>query len=92
MQKYKATGDIFHIATLRKLGPNGFRVREFVLLLDGQKVPMNFTGDNCVTLDSFSRGQKVEVEFSLTGREWTNPKSGDTKFFGELKCWSLRLV
>ncbi len=70
-----------------------FRKREFVLELDGasrypQYVMFQLTGDRCESLDGFSPGDEVAVEFSLRGREWTSPK-GETRFFNSHEVWSI---
>ena len=70
-----------------------FRKREFVVELDGssrypQYVLFQLTGDRCESLDGFSDGEEVRVEFSLRGREWTSPK-GDVRYFNSLEVWQL---
>ena len=73
-----------------------FRKREFVLELDGesrypQYVMFQFTGDRCESLDGYSKGDEVRVEFSLRGREWTSPK-GEIRYFNSLETWSIDRV
>lgn len=70
-----------------------FRKREFVLELEAgsrypQYVLFQLTGDRCETLDGFSKGEDVKVEFSLRGREWTSPK-GEIRYFTSLETWSI---
>ena len=71
-----------------------FRIREFVLeITDGgrfeQYVKFQLTGDRCESLDAFSKGDEIEVEFNLRGREWTSP-SGDVRYFNSLDVWTLQ--
>ncbi|MAI26138.1 MAG: hypothetical protein CMN75_08910 [Spirochaeta sp.] len=71
-----------------------FRIREFVLeISDGgrfeQYVKFQLTGDRCESLDPFSKGDEIEVEFNLRGREWTSP-SGDVRYFNSLDVWTLQ--
>ena len=73
-----------------------FRKREFVLELEAdsaypQYVKFELTGDRCESLDGFSKGEDVRVEFSLRGREWTSPK-GEIRYFTSLNAWSLDRV
>ena len=73
-----------------------FRKREFVLELEAdsrypQYVQFQLTGDRCESLDGFSKGEDVRVEFSLRGREWTSPK-GEVRYFNSLETWSIDRV
>jgi hypothetical protein len=70
-----------------------FRKREFVLeLSDNPRYPQfvlfQLTGDRCESLDGFSVGDEVRVEFSLRGREWKSPRD-EVKYFNSLDVWAL---
>ncbi len=70
-----------------------FRLREFVLeLADNPRYPQyvqfQLTGDRCESLDGFSVGDEVRVEFSLRGREWNSPK-GEVRYFNSLDVWTI---
>ncbi len=70
-----------------------FRKREFVLeLADNPRYPQfvlfQLSGDRCESLDGFSVGDEVELEFSLRGREWKSPK-GEVKYFNSLDVWTI---
>ena len=71
-----------------------FRKRDFVIeLAENPKYPQfvqfQLTGDRCESLDAFSKGDEIEVEFNLRGREWTSP-SGDVRYFNSLDVWTLQ--
>ena len=70
-----------------------FRKRDFVLeVADSrfpQKVLFQLTNDRCEALDAFSKGDQVQVEFSLRGREWTSPR-GEVKYFNSLDVWQIQ--
>lgn len=34
-------------------------------------------------------GDEVNVSFNLRGREWTDPATGETKFFGSVQAWKV---
>lgn len=73
-----------------------FRLREFVLeLADNPRYPQyvqfQLTGDRCESLDGFSVGDEVKVEFSLRGREWNSPK-GEVRYFNSLDVWTLERI
>jgi len=70
-----------------------FRKREFVVeLSDNPRYPQlvlfQLTGDRCESLDGFSAGDEVRLEFSLRGREWTSPR-GEVKYFNSLDVWTI---
>jgi hypothetical protein len=91
---YNATGTIVAILDTQQVTER-FRKREFVLeIRDGnypQTVIFQLTGDRCESLDGFSRGNIVDVEFSLRGREWTSPK-GEVRYFNSLDVWTVNHV
>ena len=71
-----------------------FRKREFVVEISTnpkypQFVLFQLTGDRCESLDGFSPGDEVNIDFSLRGREWTNPK-GEVKYFNSLDVWEVK--
>jgi len=70
-----------------------FRKREFVLEMGDnpnypQYVLFQLTGDRCEALDGFEKGDDVQVEFSLRGREWTSPQN-EIRYFNSLDVWRL---
>ena len=70
-----------------------FRKREFVVeLADNPRYPQyvlfQLTGDRCESLDAYSAGDEVKLEFSLRGREWKSPK-GEMKYFNSLDVWTI---
>ena len=71
-----------------------FRKREFVLeLADNSRYPQyvlfQLTGDRCEDLDAFEKGDMVQVEFNLRGREWKSPQ-GELKYFNSLDVWKIQ--
>ena len=69
-----------------------FKKREFVLIDDSSQYPqyINFqlVQDKCELIDGFEVGQRIEVNFNLRGREWTD-KSGIIKYFNTLDVWRI---
>lgn len=68
-----------------------FSKREFVVELEGrhpQFVLFQLTGKHCPELDAFSEGDRVHIEFSLRGREWTS-RQGEVKYFNSLEVATL---
>lgn len=90
---YRATGKLHAIFDTEQKTER-FRKRDFVLeISDGgrfeQYVKFQLTGDRCETLDDFSTGDDVEVEFSLSGREWKSPRD-EIRYFNNLDVWTLQ--
>jgi hypothetical protein len=70
-----------------------FRKRDFVIeLADNPRYPQfvqfQLTGDRCESLDDYSEGDQVSLEFSLRGRGWTSPR-GETRYFNSLDVWTI---
>jgi hypothetical protein len=70
-----------------------FSKREFTLHIPDDKYPqtilMQLVNDKCSLLDSIADGQAVEVSFSLRGREWTKPETGEVKVFNTLEAFNV---
>ena len=69
-----------------------FKKRAFVLIDDSSQYPqyINFqlVQDKCELIDGFHVGQRIEVNFNLRGREWTD-KTGIIKYFNTLDVWRI---
>jgi hypothetical protein len=88
-----ASGKIHAIAQPQQVSAR-FTKREFVLeLADNPRYPQHvqfqLTGARCDAIDDFSIGDRIEVEFSLRGREWTSPR-GEVKYFNSLEVSAIR--
>ena len=81
----KAIGDAVQVT-------EKFKKRAFVLIDDSSQYPqyINFqlVQDKCELIDGFHVGQRIEVNFNLRGREWTD-KNGIIKYFNTLDVWRL---
>ncbi len=90
---YEISGKL-HVLFETEQKTERFRKREFVLELTDSRFPQfvlfQLTGDRCEALDAFSKGDSVQVEFNLRGREWTSPK-GDVRYFNSLDVWQIAL-
>ena len=69
-----------------------FKKREFVLIDDSsqysQFINFQLVQDKCDLIDGYQVGQRIEVNFNLRGREWTD-KNGDIKYFNTLDVWRI---
>ena len=70
-----------------------FKKREFVLTTLGTKYPQVLLfqafQDKCSKLDNVNKGDIVDVEYNLLGKEWTSPK-GEVKYFNTLEAWFIK--
>ncbi|MBN1632847.1 MAG: DUF3127 domain-containing protein [Ignavibacteria bacterium] len=73
-----------------------FRKREFVVeYAENPNYPQilkfEMINDNCSLLDNFAKGDDVEIDFDLRGREWTNPQ-GNKVYFVSLNAFRLKKI
>jgi hypothetical protein len=71
-----------------------FKKREFVLVIDHtspypQNVSFQLSQDKVSLIDGYKPGEEVTVSFNLRGREWTDPSSGETKYFNTIDAWKI---
>lgn len=87
--------------TLKVIGPvqqisDSFRKRDFVVEdasgQYAQLIQFQAVQDRVELLDKLVTGQPVEVVFFLRGREWTNPKDGQVKYFNSLDAWKVEAL
>lgn len=89
---YTLTGELKVINDVQQIS-DSFKKREFVVVdasgQYAQTILFQAVQDRCELLDRFKVGDQVEVTFFLRGREWTNPKDGQVKFFNSLDAWKI---
>lgn len=93
---YEVKSGIVHFIGATKQVSERFSKRELVIeIADNPKYPQfvqfEATGDRCERLDGVKRGDEVELEFNLRGREWKSP-SGEVKFFNTLDVWKVKVI
>lgn len=70
-----------------------FRKREFVVNTNEQypqAILIQVTQDKCESVPpEFS---DVEVHYNLRGREWTNPQTGERRFFNTIEAWKIDVI
>ena len=88
---YTLKGEIKMISDIQQIS-DSFKKREFVVLDASGQYPQTIlfqAVQDRVELDNFKVGDNVEVTFFLRGREWTNPKDGQIKYFNSLDAWKV---
>lgn len=93
MSEFKITGTIVEIYETATFGESKFKKREFVLeYAENPSYPeyikLEVIQDKCDLLDKLTKGQKVDVNYNLKGRKWTNPK-GEVVFFNTIQAWRV---
>lgn len=85
MSDAKVRGVVHMIEETKTYGAKGFRKRLVVLEQDKGSfvnyVPLEFTRDDCDSVDSLSVGDEVEVTYRLSGRKWQRDASSEVKYF-----------
>lgn len=70
---------------------SGFTKRDVVVTTQEQypqDILVEFTKDNCETLNNYNVGDEVEVGINIRGREWTSPQ-GEVKYFNTIQGWKI---
>ena len=57
-----------------------------------QLIELQLTKDKCILLDGLNVGDEVDVKFNLRGKEWTNPTTGEIKYFNTLEAWQINVL
>ena len=85
---------VVSVGQTQTIGAKGFQKRELVITDNGDKYPqfrlIEATQEKCVDLDKISKGDKVTVDFWVSGNPWTNPKTGVVKYFNSDKLASIK--
>lgn len=84
-------GTIKKISPLQQITPT-FSKREVVILTDEmypQTIMVEFAQSRAALVDAFTEGQYVKVSINLRGREWTDPKTGDVRYFTSVGGWRI---
>ncbi len=68
-----------------------FKKREFVIeIQDGMypnHIKFQLTQDRCDLIESYNKGDEVQVHFNLKGRPYT--KAGKTTYFTNIEAWRV---
>ncbi|MCF6360237.1 MAG: DUF3127 domain-containing protein [Cyclobacteriaceae bacterium] len=86
-------GSILEISEVQQIKET-FKKREFVLEhTENPQYPefikFELIQDKCALLDAFKVGDKVNVQFNLKGRKWTD-RDGKVVYFNSLQAWRLQ--
>ena len=79
-------GKIIMIGDIETFGAKGFKKRQIVVETIEkypQSIPIDFTQDNCILLNSFIVGDFVSVAINVRGTEWNG------KYYVNLNGWKI---
>ncbi|XZE55140.1 DUF3127 domain-containing protein [Planctomycetaceae bacterium SH139] len=85
MSEAKVRGVVHVIEETKTYGSKGFRKR--LIVLEQEKgsftnyVPLEFTRDDCDSVDSLNVGDEIEVSYRLSGRKWQRDATSEVKYF-----------
>ena len=85
-------GKIKVLNDTKEYGTNGFKKRELVINTGGdypQFITIEFIKDKCDVLNDYNLGDEVTIACNIQGREWDDPKSGETKYFNSIQGWKI---
>lgn len=86
------TGKIKFIGSTQQVSDK-FSKREVVVSTEEQypqHISVEFNQDKCSILDKYSVGDDVTVGINLRGREYTNPNTGELKYFNSIQGWNIK--
>ncbi len=87
---FEITGKIEEIYEEQQITEK-FKKREFVIeILDGMypnHIKFQLTQDRCDLIESYNKGDEVQVHFNLKGRPYT--KAGKTTYFTNIEAWRI---
>lgn len=96
MSQPTVRGIVHFIDSTKTYGNNGFRKRLVVLEQDKQKftnyVPVEFTHDNCDSVDDLKVGDDVEIAYRLNGRKWQRDPNSEVKYFLNAEGMSFEVM
>jgi hypothetical protein len=74
-----------------------FQRREFVVVtadnpMYPQYIKCELSQEKCGLIDGLKTGDEISVAYNLRGREWTDPKSGEVKYFSSIEAWKVNKV
>lgn len=89
---YEAQGVIKKIMATNQVSDK-FKKREFILTVIEnnfeETLKFELKQDKVDMLNNSKVGDKVKVQFNLTGREWLSPKTNQTMYFTTLDVWKI---
>ncbi|MCC9645378.1 DUF3127 domain-containing protein [Rhodopirellula sp. JC740] len=84
------------IEETKTYGQKGFRKRLVVLEQDkgsfSNYIPVEFTRDNCDTVDELNMGDEIEVAYRLNGRKWQRDPQSEVKYFVSVEAMSFKVI
>lgn len=89
---YKFNGTVYEVGQTEQVSEK-FSKRLLVVSDDDENYPQlvsfEFVNDKTDLLDPYAPGDTVEVSFGLRGREWTNPKTNEVRYFNTLSAFKI---
>jgi len=88
-------GVVHVIEETKTYGQKGFRKRLVVLEQDkgsfSNFVPVEFTRDDCESVDELNLGDDVEIAYRLNGRKWQRDAQSEVKYFVSVEALSFKV-
>jgi hypothetical protein len=87
--------EIKRIGEIKEFGANNFKVVKWVVVDDSnadypQTLELQCTQDKAENLVKYNKvGDRVDVDFNLRGREWTNETTKVTSVFNTIEAWKV---
>jgi hypothetical protein len=96
MSESKIRGKVHLIEETKSFGAKGFKKRVVVLEQENGRfsnyIPLEFTRDNCDSVNDLSLGDEIEVSYILNGRKWQKDSHSETKYFLSAEAVSFKKI
>jgi hypothetical protein len=87
------TGTLKAIGSIKQVSEK-FKSREFILTDNSndkypQHISIQLTQDKCSLIDNYAIGSELIVSININGKEWSNPATGEIKYFNTISAWKI---
>lgn len=90
------SGTVHVVEETKTYGQKGFQKRLVVLEQEDGRfsnfIPVEFTRDNCATVDGMKVGDQVEITYRLSGRKWQRDEQSEVKYFLSAEASGFRVL
>lgn len=91
VNSYLVTGTVHVIGEVKNVSDT-FKKRQLVIVTEDrypQYLNTQLVQDKVNLLDNLKKGDKVELNINVRGKEWPDPATGENKYFNTLDVWTL---
>ena len=92
---YRFSGEVYDCGDTKTIGQKGFQIKPLILKVVERgwtdHVQFDCVYDAVAACERLNKGDLVELEFTIGGRQWTN-HSNEVKYFNKLEVKSITMI